>query len=194
MTLDKITTMNEYIIHELIKFLTPRCLRNLRGTCKKIEDILSSNSVFVDKALGCVITRKLGTRKPYETLYLRQFIYSRKTEAREKYRFAKNMIRIWEQVCYEWHYYQGYVDEESEAYTFKEVKTKIDEIREKFNRIQEFDKHFENLNLKDKSVNMYNHLSDIYLTITYAEEDATRIANKREYLRHVSRPSFRVIG
>ena len=192
MTLDKIATMNEYIIHELIQFLSPGALRSLRGTCKKIEETLSSNSVFVEKAFECVITRKLGTRKPYETQYLRRFIYDRKTEARDKYRFVKNMIRIWEQVRYEEIYYQGYVDEQSAAYTFKDIKTKIEDIREKFNQIQGFDKHFENLILGDKSVNMYNHLSDIYLVIVYAEEDSTRIANKREYLRYVSRPKSRV--
>ena len=192
MSLEDLATTNEYIIHELVKHLNSDTLLSLRGTCKTIEQILNSNSAFIEKAFRSALLKKLGTSHgyvPYDTKQLRQFIFKCKTDAQEKLQFARKMIHVSEQTSMEWEQYQGQMTKIAALQTFVDMK---DQIRKNWGTLNETyrngDKEFEKLQLTDNEVNMHTDLTKIFLHFKYAEEDLAKIIREREYRKYVTRP------
>ena len=185
MTLDKIAMKNEYIIHELIRHLEGESLRSLRQTCTKIEHILSTNSSFVKKAFHRTIYWSLELRHgyvTYGTCYLRQFIVEREKSAVEKYQFARKLILTSIQMKYAWKYNQGHVTNQSAIKMLQESQTSIKESCKKFAQIMRLEKHYGQLDVGTRLVNMRKHMLGIRGAIMGAEDDLTQIIkDKGEY-------------
>ena len=191
MILDELAVKNEYIIHELIKFLEPQSLRNLRQTSRTMEYILSTNSKFVKEAFYPIIFDHLEFHHEYvsyDTKYLRQFIFERKSDAVEKYHFATKLINISERTKDEWKYHQSHVSNQSAATMLRKVQNKMKDNCERFTQIAKVDEHFGELDRGTWIVNMRKHLLAISLEIADAEDDLYQIINVKEHLRPFDGP------
>ena len=174
---------NEYILHELVQHLDQTSLRELRRTCSQVEHILSTNSLFVKKVFRTAIVGRLEINHgyvSYDTKYLRQFIFLHERDAQERYTFAKILISTSQRTKHCWQHTQGHADNQSAVKALSEIQEVITDNCEKFKQIHTLDKQFQKLDAGIRTVNMHDHLLDIYLSISDAEEDLKQIIKEKE--------------
>ena len=84
---------------------------------------------------------------------------------------------------YKWQHCQGHADNQSAVTALREIQEIITDNCEKFKQIHTLDKQFQKLDVGIRMVNMHNHLLDIYLSISEAEEDLKQIIKEKEYYK-----------
>ena len=90
---------DQYLLHKLIKYLTPKEMRNLRGTSKKIEKILVQNRDFIQRAMEHPLAKLVETPRYLYTdetrnhhAVLNAFNLKTITDNEEKYRAIRKRI------------------------------------------------------------------------------------------------------
>jgi len=190
MTVEKMAMTNKNIRQKLIKHLNPSTLLNLRGTSKEIEETLSSDQEFVEKAFTKAIYTETGEKQqkiPLGMQKLKLFIMENMTDARDRYQFARDIININEQAQKEWDQYRQYGAEKAARHTFCEVQELIKQNWEKGRGMIEFDDEFETLHAQACVGSMYGKLSDLHLEINHQEEALTKITRKEYHCANQQR-------
>ena len=81
---------DQYLLHQLIRFMAPTDMRSLRGVCTAIESILIQNQWFVRKAMEESITKDQSGDVQAE---LSMFIFKQIANNKEKYWAIRKQIR-----------------------------------------------------------------------------------------------------
>ena len=174
--------MNERTVHELVKYLSANSLLSLRATCKRVEQTLSSNSDFVEKALLETIYTKLGKqtmRIELETNKVRIFVKENVTEANDRYQFARDIIRVSEQTRCDWEERQKYDPKRAARDTFWITQKLINQNWEKSNQFIELDDQYDVSHAQAYIGSMFGKLSDLHIEIN-CEEEANKEPTKKE--------------
>ena len=180
---------NQYILHELVQHLDGMSLRNLRGTCKGIETILSSNTKFVTKAMHKALRGNQGTMPRhipfiYGTKHLRHFIFQKLHSSEERYQFTKTIIRqfLLTRQLWEEHSSRNLITKRAAENVFYVTKHWVEKTMSNFNVINRYDKEYSIMPMKKKLINMDTSLHDLHLIASHAEDDlkeAETIIEKR---------------
>ena len=183
MNLEDLANANEYIIHELVKFMDPRSLRHLRAVCKRMEQILSSNSKFVGKAFLNNILSRLGDRDqsvPFDTYHLRLFIANKMEDAQEGYKFARDIIRVSEHTRHEWNRYRKYVTKWTARNALRETRAHIKRNWEKFDQILQLDETFDIVCDRYFIISIYNNLTALNYELKREEGFLTKMIIEKQ--------------